>query len=139
MFDADDPFACFGGDESDGEDTSIEAAAGGAHTVRDLDANATPIGELSREPIKAQRLRQEASNRCTHPNLRNILMDSKYTNAAIEEGHDTGQKGLRAAKSYKVGEEVLGEYPAMRVCTSLPASSPEVAEDKFRRGPGSLV
>ena len=152
MSDADDPFACFGGEDSDGdgEDTSIDAsaAAGGTDTVRDLDANATPIGEVSREAIQAQRLRQEAESRQAYAKIASSPASiqplhtsepEKYANrfevyeCSHEDGYDTGQKGVRATKSYKVGEEILREYPAMRVCTSHPASSPEEAEDKFRR------
>ena len=148
---SDDPFACFGGDESDGEDdASIQAAAVGADTDKKEEngAKATQIGEISRESIQAQRLRQEAEARQAYAKIASSpasiqpLHTSEpeiYANrfevyeCSHEDGYDTGQKGVRATKSYKVGEEILREYPAMRVCTSHPASSPEEAEDKFRR------
>ena len=149
MSDADDPFACFGGDDSDGEDdASTEAAAGGADTDKKEEngAKATQIEKISREAIQAQRLRQEAEARQTYAKLASSPASiqplhtsepEKYANrfevyeCSHEDGYDTGQKGVRATKSYKVGEEILREYPAM--CTSHPASSPEEAEDKFRR------
>ena len=148
---SDDPFACFGGDESDGEDdASIQAAAVGADTDKKEEngAKATQIGEISRESIQAQRLRQEAEARRAYAKIASSpasiqpLHTSEpeiYANrlkvyeCSHEDGYDTGQKGVRATKSYQIGEEILREYPAMRVCTSHPASSAEEAEDKFRR------
>lgn len=151
MSDTDDPFACFDGDDnSDGEDdtcTSIQDGDSG-DTTNDADANATPIGEISREAIQARRLRQEAEARQTYAKIASSPSSiqplhtsepAKYAGrfevyeCSHEDGYDTGQKGVRAAKSYTIGEEILREHPAMRVCTSHPASSPGEAEDRFRR------
>lgn len=45
----------------------------------------------------------------------------------------TGQMGVKTKKAYRAGEEVLREYPVMRVYTSHPASSPEEPGAKFAR------
>lgn len=152
MSDADDPFACFGGDDSDGDAgddvKAVQGGGGAAGTVKDEDTPDFPGEEISKETIQAQRLRQEAEARQTYAKIASSSASiqplhtsepAKYSSrfevyeCSHEDGYDNGQKGVRASKSYKVGEEILREYPAMRVCTSHPALSPEEAEEKFRR------
>jgi len=136
----DDPFACFGGDDDEGDDSSVE----GSHAHGDAIQPSESEGALA----QADRLRKEAEARQTYARMASSptgirpLHTAEAAKYSIRfevyecthlDGFGDGQRGVRATKSYRAGDEILREYPAMRVCTSHPATSPEEAEGKFRR------
>ena len=135
---SEDPFACFGGDDAG---VSTESDVNTNNTSRTNDSKVGPA-------LQAQRLRQEAEARQAYAQIASsptgiqplhIVKHETYADrfevyeCSQQDGYATGQMGVKATKAYKVGEEVLREYPSMRVCTSHPASCPEEAEAKFAR------
>ena len=133
---SEDPFACFGGD-GDGESDVVKTNISNS-------TNDSKVGPA----LQAQRLRQEAEARQAYAQISSsatgiqplhIVEHETYADrfevyeCSQQDGYETGQKGVKAKKAYRAGEEVLREYPSMRVCTSHPASSPEEAEAKFAR------
>ena len=136
--DCEDPFACFGGDEGVSTESGVDKTNISNSTT---DSKVGPA-------LQAQRLRQEAEARQAYAQIASpstgiqplhtveheIYADRfEVYECSQQDGYETGQKGVKAKKAYRVGEEVLREYPSMRVCTSHPASSPEEAETKFAR------
>ena len=114
----DDPFSCFGSDgsissgvaSSEDEQQHQGERLRRAANVRQSNTS-TPTASIDRIPV-------------TSPGF-------EVYSCSNQHGYEKGQFGIRAIRPYEAGEEIMREFPAMRINSAIAASSREEATIKF--------